>query len=479
MKMMKKINFLLLFIAMLLWGGCKAPSLLPVEKVELPETFSGDFDTVSIASISRSDFFPDVYLQQYIDTALVRNHSFQKAIELVSIARGQVGVSKGALLPELTLGLGGGVERFGDYTMDGVGNSTTNTPELSSDKHIPDPYTNINIGLNFNWEADVWGKLTDKKRAAVARWMKTIEAKRLAQTLLVAEVATQYYDLVGLDKKRFILKEAIRKARDSYQLTNELMKEGEVSRLSVDQFRSRRLKLEEMLLDTEQRIGEVERALALLVGKLPFEILRSDFEEVCKMEFPSQTGIPAQWIHYRPDIKAAELELLASKSDVLAARKAFFPSLLIGGGAGFNAFNLKQWFNSPASLVYNLAAGITAPIFRKNEIRVLWSEAKSRQRIALLDYHQVVLQSYQEVVNLLAASWQIDKRRILKEEESRIHHRSIYNANELFETGFAGYLDVLSADERYLECELERVELIITYCKVHAFLYRSLGGGCY
>lgn len=297
--------------------------------------------------------------------------------------------------------------------------------------------------------------------------------------MLVAEVATQYYDLVGLDKKRFILKEAIRKARDSYQLTNELMKEGEVSRLSVDQFRSRRLKLEEMLLDTEQRIGEVERALALLVGKLPFEILRSDFEEVCKMEFPSQTGIPAQWIHYRPDIKAAELELLASKSDVLAARKAFFPSLLIGGGAGFNAFNLKQWFNSPASLVYNLAAGITAPIFRKNEIRVLWSEAKSRQRIALLDYHQVVLQSYQEVVNLLAASCQIDKRRTLKEEESRIHHRSIYNANELFETGFAGYLDVLSADERYLECELERVELNITYCKVHAFLYRSLGGGCY
>lgn len=477
--MMKKINYLLLFIAMLVWEGCKAPSLLPVEKVELPETFAGDSDTVSIASIPRSDFFPDVYLQQYIDTALVRNHSFLKAIELVSIARGQVGMSKGALLPELTLGIGGGVERFGDYTMDGVGNSTTNTPELSRDKHIPNPYTNINIGLDFNWEADVWGKLTDKKRAAVARWMKTVEAKRLAQTLLVAEVATQYYDLVGLDKKRLILKEAIRKARDSYQLTNELMKEGEVSRLSVDQFRSRRLKLEEMLLDTEQRIGEVERALALLIGKLPFEILRSDFEEVCKMEFPSQAGIPAQWIHYRPDIRGAELELLASKSDVLAARKAFFPSLLIGGDVGFNAFNLKQWFNSPASLVYNLAAGVTAPIFKRNEIRTLWNEAKSRQRIALLDYHQIVLQSYQEVVNLLAASWQIDKRRALKEEESRIHHRSIYNANELFETGFAGYLDVLSADERYLECELERVELNVSYCKVHAFLYRSLGGGYY
>lgn len=476
---MKKTNYIFLFaVVMLMLGGCKAPSLTSVEKVELPETFAGESDTATIASIAWHDFFPDAYLQQYIDTALVHNHSFLKTIELVSIARGQVRLSKGALLPEVTLGIDGGVQRFGEYTMDGVGNSTTNTPDLSPDKHIPDPYKNLNIGLNFQWEADIWGKLTDKKRAAVARWMQSLEAQRLAQTLLVSEVATQYYDLVGLDKKRFILKEAIRKTRDSYLLTNELMKEGEATRLSVDQFRSRRLKLEEMLLDTEQRIGEAERALALLVGKLPFEISRSSFEEVCRVKFPSEAGIPAQWIQNRPDIRAAELELLACKSDVSAARKAFFPSLAIGGSGGFNAFNLEQWFNSPASLVYNLAAGITAPIFKRNEIRTLWNEAKSRQRIALLDYHQVVIQSYQEVVNLLTASQQMDKRRELKEEESRIHHRSIYNANELFKTGFVGYLDVLSADERYLDCELERIELNIDYCKVHAFLYRSLGGGC-
>lgn len=128
-------------------------------------------------------------------------------------------------------------------------------------------------------------------------------------------------------------------------------------------------------------------------------------------------------------------------------------------------------------MVYNLAAGITAPIFKRHEIRSLWEEAKSRQRIALLEYHQTVLKSYQEVVGLISATEQMQKRKALKEEESRIHHRSIYNANELFKTGFVGYLDVLSADERYLDCELERIRLNISYCKMHVMLYRSLGGG--
>lgn len=77
----------------------------------------------------------------------------------------------------------------------------------------------------------------------------------------------------------------------------------------------------------------------------------------------------------------------------------------------------------------------------------------------------------------MTASEQMNQRKALKKEESRIHHRSIYNANELFKTGFAGYLDVLSADERYLDCELERIELNIVYCQLHAMLYRSLGGG--
>ena len=136
-----------------------------------------------------------------------------------------------------------------------------------------------------------------------------------------------------------------------------------------------------------------------------------------------------------------------------------------------------KWFTAPASLVYNLGAGITAPIFKQNTIRALWNDAKSQQRIALLGYHDTVLKAYEEVLNLITASSQMHQRKKLKEEESRIHHRSIYNANEMFKVGFAGYLDVLSADERFLDCELERIALNVESCKLHIMLYRALGGG--
>lgn len=475
-----KIAALLVIATTLITAGCKAPALLPTEKMQLPETYVyEDTDTTTISKIPWKSFFPDTLLITYIETALANNHSFLKTIEQISIARSQLKVAKGALLPEITLGVSGGIQRFGEYTMDGVGNSTTNTPDLVKDKHIPDPYKDLNLGINFSWEADILGKLTDKKRASFSRWMQSVEAKRLAQTLLISEVASYYFDLVGLDSQENILEQAIEKTQESIELTNELMKEGEVTRLSVDQFRSRHLRLEEMLLDVRQQIAETERAMAQLMGVLPMQIYRASINQVYHYTFPIETGIPTQLLRLRPDIRMAELELLATKSDLSAAKKAFYPSLRLGGAGGFNAFNLSKWFSAPASMVYNLAAGITAPLFQKNEIRAMWDNAKSNQKIALLNYHETTLNAYKEVVDLMTATEQMRQRTELKEEESRIHHRSIYNAKELFHSEFVGYLEVLSADEGYLNCELERINLNIEKCKLHVMLYRALGGGTF
>ena len=479
MKTMKRSILSVLYIVsatLMVMTGCKAPALTADEKLTLPDTYLQAGDS-GMARMSWRDFFPDELLRAYIDTALANNHSFLQTVEHVSMARSQVRLGTGALLPDVSLGLGVGVQRFGDYTMDGVGNSTTNTPDLDREKHIPSPYRDFNVGISFQWEADIWGKLTHKKRAAVSRWLKSVEAQKLARAMLISETAGLYYDLVGLDQQYRTLGDAIKDVQNAYQLTSELMKEGEVSRLSVDQFLSTRMRLEAERLAVGQQIGETERAFALLLGKLPFEVKRTDYATLRKSVFPVQRGIPATLLAQRPDVRAAELELLASKSDVQAARKSFFPSLTLGGSVGFNAFDLSHWFSSPASAVYNLAAGLTAPIFRRNEIRTLWENAKSNQRIALLNYHHQALQAYQEVVNLLEATRLTEERRELKRKECLVHRRSVDDANELFRTGFAGYLEVLTANERHVDCELEQIELNIYYCKLNALLYRSLGGG--
>lgn len=102
-----------------------------------------------------------------------------------------------------------------------------------------------------------------------------------------------------------------------------------------------------------------------------------------KLPVPLSEGIPANLLTLRPDVRSAEMGLIASKADVIAAKAAFYPSLVLGASGGFNAFDVGKWFHSPASLVYDLAAGITAPIFRRNEIRSMWNEAKGLPSVSL------------------------------------------------------------------------------------------------
>ncbi len=468
----------------LLLFGCRASRVesSPVPTADLPtayatDTTRGTTDTATVALLGWQEFFPDTLLQEYIGEALRHNHSFLQTLERISIARAQLRQSRAELFPSVGIGAQGYVQRFGEYTMDGVGNATTNTPDLVRDKHIPDPYREFQIGLSFQWEADIWGKLSQKKRAAAARWMASQEAARLAQTLLISEVATCYFELVGLDRQRDVLEQALKEAQRSHELTFQLKQEGEETQLAVDQFHARSLQLQGMLLETRQQTGEKERALCTLMGRFPAPIVRCPYDSLETMRFPARTGIPAQLLQSRPDIREAEMNLRAAKADVAAARRAFYPSLRIGGSGGFNAFNLSKWFASPASMAYDLGLGLTAPLFNGAQIRTLWQTAQSEERIALSAYHQAALTAYEEVCNLIAASELTASRKALKQQESLVHRRSVSNATDLFKLNFVGFLEVLSADERYLNCELERIALSTENCILQARLYRALGGG--
>ena len=458
-------------------SGCKAPQLNPNgEIVSLSESFAPD--TLFVKPLEWKEFFQDSVLQMYVEIALLKNYSFKQSMERVAISRANLQRAKGLLLPEVGLNIGASVNRFGEYTMDGVGNSETNTPSLSKDKHIPDPYKNLSLTLNFQWEADIWGKLTRQKQAAAARWMASAEAARFARSILISELAINYYELVGYDKRHDVLRSALVSARRSFELTRQLKKEGVETQLAVDEFHARVLLLESKLLENEQMIKEKERAITCLLGVFPFDIQRLKFEKISNVPFPLSEGIPANLLTLRPDVRAAELELLASKADVMAAKAAFYPSLVLGAGGGFNSFDLGKWFTAPASLIYDLAAGITAPIFKQGQIKAMWNEARAAQKIALSHYHETALNAYTEVLNLYTASLSQQERVRLKEIETVAHRRSVSNATELFKLSYVGCLEVLSADERYLESELERIDIVTDLCRKKILLYRALGGGC-
>jgi len=457
-------------ISILLFFSCASPKIALTEKVDLPDKFISLSDTTTIASIRWMDFFPDTHLQGYIRTALSNNYSYTVALERVNQARLLVLQSKMAYLPRFDADMSFMTQRFGRYNMDGIGNRESTT-------YIPDPYREYNLGLQFQWELNVAGKLKNQKRAALARYMASEEALNYVRSQLVCEVASLYYELIGLDMRQTIFTRYIESLTASLELIRELVIQGFETSLASEQFEAKILSLQGVILWEKHEISVKERALAVLLGSLPMHITRMDFEQANALYYPEQTGIPAQIIRFRPDIRAAENQLAASKFDVAAARAAFFPSIVIGGGSGFNGFEIIRDFINPISFAYNFGFGLAAPIFRQREIRTLWENAKSEQRIALYNYHQQVITAYTEVLDVLSEIQTTENMRQLKKQEVAISHHSQESATELFKLDFASYLEVLSVMDKSIESELEYAQLSTAHALTHILLYRSLGGG--
>lgn len=467
---MKKMMMNRLFVVILLAAAvsCGPGVTLTKEDRKLPDEYIGldRNDTTTIAKLHWKEYFRDTLLQGYINTALENNYSFRIAMERVSIASNEIRAARGAYFPSVSFGAGTGLERFGRYTLDGI--------DMTG---LPDPYSDFSLGITFQWEVDIWGKITKKKQAALHRWMASTEAVRLSQSYIISELANNYFRLIGLDYFRNVIEEYIKDTEISCELTAELKNSGEETQLAVDQFNARLYYLKGMLLNNEVEIMATERAMSLLMGVLPQSIDRISFEELQETRFRTEIGVPVELLQYRPDILIAESELMAAKCDAEAAKKAFFPTLSLAGGGGFNAFDAAFLFTSPASLVFNLAAGLTAPIFQSGRIKANWENAKSEQIIALNNYFQTVLSAYQEVVGVVSELQLTQEQQTLKENEMRSYKDASENAMELFHLQYASYLEVLSAEEKYFDCRLDYMELQMKYCRLIVDLYRSLGGG--
>ena len=476
---MKMTNRMAILAAVCTAAACAPAVELTDSTLELPDSYPEAVlaDTVTIADISWEKFFPDTVLQRHIRTALEGNHSFLNCIERIKLAENGLRTARLGYWPSVSAGLSAGLERFGEYTMDGVGNATTNTPDLDRSKHIPDPYPDFGLGVSFSWEVDLWGKVTQKKRAALSRWIASREAASFAQSLLVSEIARTYFDLVNLDMKRQITTDAIDFISNSCKLTEDLKDAGEMTQLAVDQFNSRLLELKGELLETENGIASAERSLCMLMGKFPGHVERRNFYELRRMQYLSDTGFPDLLLTRRPDIREAEMELVAAECDLKAARRAFYPGLTIGGSGGFNAFDIGKFFLAPASLAYGIAAGLTAPVFNAGQIRNEYSNAAVRRNIVVNDYKETVIKAYSEVTGLIESNENILKRISVKREEMSTGKKATASANELFRMQFIGYLEVLSADRDYFECCESYVNLEIERMKLQADLYRALGGG--
>lgn len=459
----------------LAFAGCKAPAVtVRAENKAVPVSYGTSSDTTNVGALPWKNYFSDPDLVNLIDTALKNNQELAITLQEIEIARNDIRVKQGLLLPSVGARAGGGVEKVGRYTSQGAGDAST---EIEPGKEVPDPLTDLSIGLYANWEVDIWHKLRNSKKAAIDRYLSTVEGKNFVLTNLIAEVANSYYELVSLDNQLTIVKQNIELQQHALEVVKIQKEASRATELAVQKFEAEVLKSQSLEFGILQQIKETENRLNFLLGRYPQAITRNQVNFASLVPAVVNSGMPSQLLSNRPDIKQAELDLEAAKLDVKVARAEFYPSLEISAGIGFQAFKPAYLLKTPESLLYNLAGDLAAPLINRNALKAEFNSANAKQLQAIYNYEKTILNAYLEVSNQLSNISNLEKSYTLKSKQVDALTKSIDISNDLFRNARADYLEVLMTQRDALEAKLELIETKKQQLSAVVNVYRDLGGG--
>lgn len=475
--LLRKVLFIFLFITIL--SGCKVSEKISEPKlVTMPNQFSQELNETEQLVLPWREYFTDSILVNYIDLALQHNLDLKMALQRVTMARANTAIAAGALLPSLHGVTSLGQQRFGEYTVDGVGNFDTNlSGNVPREKRIPVNLPDYYIGFQSSWEVDLWSKLRSRKKAAVARFLASEKSQHLIKTILVTDVARYYYNLLTLDNKLEVIQENINLQQMAVELIIVQKEAGRATELAVKQFSAQLLNTKSLEALVLQEIIQQENQLNLLLARYPQPVIRGKSILTQSLLQQINTGLPSRMLVNRPDIMQAELQLVAARLDVRAARAAFLPSLNIAAGAGLQSFNASVLFNTPASLAYSVLGGLTAPLFNRNVLKSEYKKASAMQLEAFYQYQQSILNGFQEVATQLSRIDNLQTSYNFKLQEVNTLTDGVATANDLFVAGLASYLEVVTAQKSVLEAELTIAETKQFQFFAAIDLYRALGGG--
>lgn len=473
------LKYLTVACICLIFTGCKLPSYLVqrAENKKTPPAYnSNPADTTkNIAKIKWKDFFTDPNLVALIDTALKNNQELNIILQEINIAKNEVKGRKGAYLPFIGAGVGAGIEKVGKYTSQGASDDAN---YIAPGQKVPVNLPNYAFGLNASWEVDIWKKLRNSKNAALARYLSSIEGKNFMVTMLIAEIANSYYELMAFDNQLEILKKNIEIQKNALEMVKLEKLSARVTELAVRRFEAEVLKNQSRQFYITQQIIEAENRINFLVGRFPQPVSRNSQGFInLTPDSTIQSGVPSQLLENRTDVRQAEKDLLATKLDVKSAKAEFYPSFMISAGVGYAAFNPQYLVTTPLSLIYNLAGDLVAPLINRNAIKANYYTANSKQIQAVYNYERTILNAHIEVVNQLANVSNLKKSYDYKNMQVQALTKSIEISISLFKSARADYMEVLLTQRDALESKFELIETKKQQMNAMVNIYQALGGG--
>lgn len=450
--------------------GCKVSKDIETPQTGLPVAFRNakEQDTAAIADISWKDFYKDPVLQKLIDSAIIRNYDMQLALKNVEQSQLQLRQSRWNNVPVVAFNAASSTSNPSDNSLNGL-----STKQFLGTNHIED----FNANLSLSWEADIWGKIRSKNKAALAVYLRTEEARKTIQTDLVAMVTQGYYNLLMLDEQLSVTQRNVQLNESTLKIIKMQFQAGNVTSLAVQQAQAQLLSTQQLIPELEENITIQENALRILSGELPAGVQRSTLLDQVIFPETLSAGLPSALISRRPDIKSRELELVLANMKVGVSKAEMYPALRITASAGVNSLKASNWFNIPASLFGIVGGSVLQPLLQRRELRTQYKVDLVEREKAVLMFRESVLKAVGEVSDALVRIEKLKVREAIAADKVKTLQQAISNANDLFTNGMASYLEVITAQGNILQSELELASIRRLELSATSELYRSLGGG--
>lgn len=422
-------------------------------------TASGPVDTAALAQWWKQ--FNDPVLDRLIASALQSSPDVRTAVAKIEESRARYGVQRAALLPSLSASVSGQGSRTNNRTTD----TTTRAEKYSA-------------ALDASWEIDLFGQNRKTLAATAADLAQTEENLRSAQASLAAEVATAYVTLRSAEAQLVIVRRNLASREETLQLTRWREQVGTVTALDTQQAVSTLEQTRASLPTLQQTVTQTRNQLALLSGQTPgaLDALLGESAAVPAVAATLATGIPAETLRQRPDVRAAARAVEAAAARTSAAERARFPSLNLTGSLGVDALEAGKLF-SPESTVASLLGSLTAPIFASGKIQQTIRVQGALQKQALISYESTVLTALSEVENALVSVQRNTERLAILDTAVTAAREAEHLAELQYQAGQADLLTVLEAQRTLLSVEQQQVTANADRATAHIQLYKALGGG--
>jgi multidrug efflux system outer membrane protein len=462
----------------LILGACTLEPQYHRPPAPVPALPGGTAAGTAAADIGWREFFPDPQLQQLIALALTDNRDLRVAVLNVQSAQAQYRIQRAELFPTVNASA---VEQAQGIPLSVLEAQFPTGAATAGGSGLPSGGITVhtyNVGVGFtNYELDLFGRIRSLSHAALQQYFSSGETRRSVQLTLVAEVATAYLAVLADQTLLDITRDTLKSQEASYALTQKTFSGGTSTELALRQAETTVDTARANLALYNRQLAQDRDALQLLLGApIPDDIDFSGGLDRPNTVAELEEGIPSDVLVGRPDILAAEHQLMAANAQIGAARAAFLPTISLTGNFGTESPQLSGLFKS-GSRAWTFSPQISLPIFAGGANVANLQATKLARETAVAQYEKAIQTAFREVADALVARGTLDEQ-LAAQQALVTASAATYRLSDMrYRGGVDSYLSALvaqvqlySAQQQLQTVRLLRLQNLVT-------LYKALGGG--